>query len=219
MTKLILPFSFLLMSFITNAQLKGSGNTISKTFENIDFDKVYFEDLDGKIEVEIGKSYSILVVVDDNIEPLLSVTQNGNSITVKFQNNKNNWRYIESTNTKIKITLPQASFISNKGNSDLQIKNCNGNYLKLENLSNGNVNITGNIENLEIVNKSNGNLNAKGLIAKNASIICKGNGTVAVNVSDKITAIARGNGNVKNIGLAKFDNKSSKSGNGNLINN
>lgn len=81
------------------------------------------------------------------------------------------------------------------------------------------MNVTGNILKLDIENKGNGNLNAKKLVAKEASIVCKGNGSVVVNVIEKISAIARGNGNVKNIGEAKFDNNSSKSGNGALINN
>jgi hypothetical protein len=221
MKTFILVTSLLLASLLSFAQLKGSGKTISKNYSFENFDKIYFDDLDGKIEIEVGKPFGISVVIDDNLENILSIEENtpDKVLQVKFLNNKNNWRYIENTNIKIKITLPKIIEIKNNGNSKVSINNIIGKFLKIENSSNGDLDINGEIESLAIKNQSNGTLNAKKLIAKNAEIKCKGNGSITVNVSENITAKVSGNGSVKNIGKAKFDCNSTKTGNGSLINN
>lgn len=55
MAKLIIAIVLTLTSTFANAQLKGSGKISTKNYDYKNFDKVNFEDLDGKIEVEIGK--------------------------------------------------------------------------------------------------------------------------------------------------------------------
>ncbi|MDI5886897.1 hypothetical protein [Flavobacterium yafengii] len=60
MTKLIIAIVLTLTSTFANAQLKGSGKISTKNYDYKNFDKVYFEDLDGKIEVQIGKSFEFL---------------------------------------------------------------------------------------------------------------------------------------------------------------
>ena len=72
MIKLILAILMAFISTFANAQLRGSGKTITKTYDYQNFDKLSFQDLDGSIEVEVGKEYSISVTIDDNLFPLLS---------------------------------------------------------------------------------------------------------------------------------------------------
>ena len=55
MIKFIISIVLALASTFAHAQLKGSGKTVTKTYNYKNFDKVYFEDLDGKIKVEVGK--------------------------------------------------------------------------------------------------------------------------------------------------------------------
>jgi hypothetical protein len=220
MTKLIIAIVLTLTSTFANAQLKGSGKTITKNFDYKNFDKVYFENLDGKIEVEIGKPWNISVTIDDNLENLLILSENPErkELKVQFKGNKNNQMYIENTNFKIKITMPAASIIKNTGNSDLIVKNIFGNYFKLENTGNGDSKISGTIDVLEIDKTGNGDVNVENLIAKKASLNSTGNGDLVVNVSEELTGKLAGNSDIINIGKAKFDSESKKSGNGDLIN-
>ena len=60
------------------------------------------------------------------------------------------------------------------------------------------------VDNLTVVNDGNGNLNAQKLTAKTAKIRCSGNGSAQVNVSGNIDGKSTGNGNITNIGEAKF---------------
>jgi Putative auto-transporter adhesin, head GIN domain len=221
MTKLIIAIVLTLTSTFANAQLKGSGKTITKTYNYKNFDKVYFENLDGKIEVEIGKPWSISVTIDDNLEPLLTFTENKseNELKIQFKGNKNNQMYIENTNFKIKITMPEASVIKNTGNSDLVVKNVFGRYFRLENTGNGDSKIFGTIDSLDINKTGNGDVNSENLLAKKATLNSTGNGDLIANVSEELSAKLTGNGDIINKGKAKFDAKSKKSGNGDLITN
>ena len=220
MTKFILTITLTLLSTIAPAQLKGSGKTITKSYDYQNFDKIDFDDLDGKLEVEIGKPFSIAVTIDDNLLPLLSFDENQSdqSLSIFFKGNYNNKMYIEDTNVKIKITMPSATEIHHAGNSSLNVTNIDGSTFKLDNADNASTTLSGAIDQLEIKNHGNGIVNATKLIAEKATIKSSGNGNVTANVSDTITGKAVGNGSIYNKGKAKFDANSSKSGNGHLIN-
>lgn len=219
MKKNCLTIAVALICFVATAQLKGSGKTITKNFAFTEFDKVYFEDVDGKLEVEIGKTWSITVTIDDNLAPLLSFTENRSEheLTVFLKGNKNNKMYIEDTHINIKITLPEASVIRNNSNATLLVTGLYGRYFRLENFSNATSKVTGTIDELEVKNTGNGTANLGELQAKKATVICRGNGNVVTNVSNEIIATVSGNGNVVNKGNASFDSRSSREGNGNLL--
>lgn len=217
----ILLLALVLLSNTSFSQLKGSGKTVTKTFNYSNFDKINFEDLDGKFEVELGKPFSISVTIDDNLYPLLSVKNDSNNkeLTISLNGNNNNKMYIEDTKIKIKVSLPNAVALKNNTNGLLTVSGISGNYLKIETLDNGSTELVGSIENLELKNTGNGVLNAKQLIVKNAIIKAFGNGNVYVNVSELITAKTSGNCTVINSGKAKFDASSSSSGNSRYVNN
>ena len=59
MKNLILTTVFLLLSIFANAQLKGSGKITTKTYDYKNFNQLSLQDLDGKIEVESGKDFTI----------------------------------------------------------------------------------------------------------------------------------------------------------------
>jgi len=220
MTKLIITILLTFVSIYANAQLRGSGKTITKTYDYKNFEKLSIQDLDGKIEVEVGKEFSISVTIDDNLFSLLRLEENvsKNELKLFFKNNANNKRYIENTNIQIKITLPKLLELHHSGNSNLIVSKLSGNNFKLENSGNGTTKIFGVIDALEITNKGNGNTHAEALISKNATINCTGNGNVYVNVTHQLKAIARGNCTVFNRGKAQFNSQSSKSGNARLVN-
>lgn len=221
MKTILITIAMTLATFLSTAQLNGSGKIITKTYDFKNFDKVYFENLDGTLEVEIGKPFSITVTIDDNLIDIFSISENSAEyeLTLSFKDNWNNKKYIENTNCKIKITMPEASVIKNIGNSNLVITNVIGRYFRIENTGNGDIKISGSTDSFDVVKSGNGNISAEKLIAKKADIKNTGNGDVTVNVSEELTAQLNGNGDVKNIGKAKFDNNSKKTGNGDLINN
>jgi hypothetical protein len=220
MKTILITIAFSLITLISSAQLKGSGKTVTKTYSYSNFDKLNFEDLDGKIEVEIGMTWSISVTIDDNLFSLLAFKDNQpeKELTLYFKGNSNNKMYIENTNLKIKVTLPEASVICHSGNSVLNVKNVLGRYFRIENRGNAQTTISGTVDVLDIKNTGNGTTHAEKVITQKAQIKCTGNGNVKVNANEEITAKASGNGTVINYGKAKFDGSSSSTGNASLTN-
>jgi len=207
------------VSIFAHAQrgpLRGSGKIIVQSFDFEGFDKINFEDLDGTIEVEVGKIYAIKIGIDDNLQSLLSVKKESREgmLNVSLEGNTNNKMYIEDTHIHVKITLPEASVIAHRGNSRLQIRGIAGRYFRLENSGNGNATLQGSIDMLDIKKDGNGEVNAQSLVAKTAKISSYGNGNVKVNAQISLTVHGTGNGNVVQFGSGKVEPMSGIVGNG-----
>ena len=206
-------------AFCQMGALKGSGKVVTRTFAFKNFDSIHLKDFDGKIEVEVGKGYSIKIAIDDNLEPLLLVNENNKTLSIALDKNENNRRYVENSNIKITIKVPQLSKVLQTGNSDTYLSGVESKILIVKISGNGNLVVAGNTENINIKKSGNGNVEAGKLNAKNANIFSTGNGDIKVNVSDNFMATRSGNGNIKNIGKAKASANSQKIGNSEIISN
>ncbi|MEM0541624.1 DUF2807 domain-containing protein [Flavobacterium sp. j3] len=219
MTKLIIAIVFTLTSIFANAQLKGTGKTVTKTYDYKTFDKLSFEGLNDDIQVEIGTSFKVEITMKEtnekNIQFVYDEKETELSLKVKAKTGKE--LYDERDTYQIKITMPEISVLKNFGNSDINVKGIIGRYFRAETSGNGSIICQGTIDQLDIEKVGNGDINAKKLIAKNAKIKNIGNGNVLVNVSENLEGNLVGNGDIQNIGKAQFSAKSTKKGNGNLI--
>jgi hypothetical protein len=213
-----------LLSFVVNltqaqyGPLKGTGKIVQKNYDIRNFDKISFEDLDGKIEVEVGKSFSVKIDIDENLESLLYVSKEEKEgvLTVGLKGNTNNKQYVEDTRIKVKVTLPEASVIQHRGNSSLHVTGLVGRYFRLENDGNGDASLQGSIDELDIKKEGNGNVNARNLVAKTAKVKCYGNGNVDVYSQISLATHGSGNGNVGQFGPGKIDPISGIMGNGSV---
>ncbi len=197
----IILIAILFTSFTSISQLRGSGKTVTKTYDYQNFNKVNFDDLDGKIEIEVGNPFSISITIDDNLLEILTVIEHSGDkqLTVALKGNRNNKMYIEDTKISVKITMPILLEVSNNGNSGLVVTNINSKNFKTENPVNGSTTLSGIVDNLEVICRGNGNLNAEKLLAKNAKIVCRGNGNARVNAKTIIESNQSGNGNIMNV--------------------
>jgi hypothetical protein len=213
----ILVFNiFCNISLAQKGPLKGTGKLISRTFDFKDFDKVSIEDFDGIIEVEIGKPFSIKVDIDENLEPRLEVKKDNNEglLRILLAGNYNGKLYLEDTRIKIKITMPEASLIQHRGNTNVHITGVIGRYFRFENDGNGDAFLEGSINELSIKKNGNGNINSQKLIAKTAKVKSYGNGNVSVNSQISLVAHGTGNNSVLQFGQGKIDPMSGIIGNG-----
>lgn len=213
---------FSISSFSTFAQkgpLRGSGVIVSKSFSLKDFDKISFEDFDDQIEVEIGKLFSIRIDIDDNLAERLFVkkTDDGEyQLKIGLKDNLNGKLYLENTHIKIKVTMPEASVIEHRGNSNLKISGIIGRYFRLKHQGNGGVILQGSIDNLDIDKLGNGNIHAETLEAKMAKVKNFGNGNVYLKVSVSLRANGAGNGSVFKSGTGRIEPLSGIVGNGSV---
>jgi uncharacterized membrane protein YphA (DoxX/SURF4 family) len=205
-----------MQTFAQNGPLNGSGNIVTKTFDYNNFDKLELLDLAGNISVEIGKPFSVNINIDDNLAPLLAVKQNNGELQIKLDGNNNNRLYVEATNIKINITMPEASVIQHRSNSSLTVSGVAGRYFRMNNGGNGNVIIKGSIDELDIVCRGNGSVRADDLLAKTIKIKKSGNGNVFIKTDNSFTANGSGNGDVVNRGNGVAAGNSNISGNGTI---
>lgn len=217
--KLITGLGALLLLSILHAQhgpLNGSGNLIQKNYAFVDFDKVALVDLAGKVEIEVGKPFSVSVVIDDNLAPLLEANVSNSTLQVQLKGNHSNRLYIEQTNILLKIALPSLSFVQQLGNNNVIVNGISGQVLRLKSGGNGSTRLSGSVMELEISSSGNGTVHAEGLAAKKVSVYKTGNSNVYIHADDVFSARGSGNGNVVNSGNGRADNNSDISGNGEI---
>ncbi|CAM3466356.1 Putative auto-transporter adhesin head GIN domain-containing protein [Flavobacterium longum] len=219
MKKINFTLLLLLISATIYSQTRGSGQLIERSYPYAGFDKIAIEDLAGQVDIEIGNTWSISVTIDNNLLPLLAFKENPGEyqLTVFFKGNRNNNMYLENTNVRIKITMPEASVIKNDSNAQVSVKNVKGRYLKLVNAENGDIQASGTVDVLDVISEGNGNVKAASLTAKTIEVSATGNGDITVRSTEKITAKTSGNGDVRNVGKAKYSTNSVATGNGNLL--
>lgn len=207
---------FCTATYAQKSPLRGTGKIISRNFDIKGFDKISFEDFDGNIEVEIGKPFSVKVEIDENLEPRLEVKKDDNEdqLTIRLLGNSNGRLYLEDTHIKIKVTMPEASVIQHRGNTNVNINGILGRYFRLENDGNGNVLLQGAVDELDIKKSGNGEVRAKNLVSKMAKVKSYGNGNVAVNAQISLSANGAGNCSVMQFGQGKIDPMSGIIGNG-----
>lgn len=164
----------------------------------------------------IGKSFSVKIEIDENLEPLLEVKKESQEgvLSIGLKGNYNNKMYIEDTRIKVKVTMPEASVIQHRGNSSLQVTGIVGRYFRIENYGNGNATLQGTIDELDVKKNGNGEVRAQGLIAKTAKVKSYGNGNVRVNAQISLMAHGSGNNSVMQFGPGKIDPMSGIMGNG-----
>jgi hypothetical protein len=221
MKKIIGLFTtFLLLNLATQAQrmaLQGSGKVETKFFQFFNFSNIQLQDLDGKVEVEVGKPYAVSVIIDDNLTKLLSVTEQNNTLTIKLVGNENNKLYIEETNIKVRISVPSLFELKNLGNSHTRVNNLNLDKFSVVNNGNGNCTLIGTAANLNILKEGNGSVDASNCVSKIVKVKANGNGDVLINSTANFTVEGTGNGDVTQVGKGLALNGSSIKGNGSIV--
>lgn len=220
MAGILLTAVILVLNFTNgNAQSKpldGSGRVITRSFDFQQFDKVSITDMSGEVEVIIGKPFSISLQADDNFNDLITITEKDSVLKVLFDGNRNNRMYIENTNIKLVITMPEISVLEQYGNSNCNITGVYGRYLRVKNRGNGNLSVNGYVDELDIIKRDNGNVDAGNLETSKAMVEASGNGNVWINTDQVFEAHTSGNGFVKNKGNGKPSSNSSSSGNSSI---
>jgi hypothetical protein len=213
-----LCFLCLILPTLVNAQLFGSGKVITREFAFKAFDKVSIVDFDGQVEIEVGKPFAIKIEIDENLEPRLSVSKENaeNQLNIILEGNKNGRLYLENTRIKIRISMPEVSVISHRGNTNVHVNGIVGRYFRLETTGNGDVFLRGSIDELDIKKSGNGGVKAEKLTSKTAKVKSYGNGNVTVNSQISLDANGSGNGSILQAGPGKIDPMSGVIGNGDV---
>lgn len=214
-----IAIGLMMVSLNVSAQgkpLNGSGKIVERTFNYENFDQLQIRDLSGKITVETGKPFSVSVSIDDNLEPLLRVSNQNGELQMELEDNENNRRYIEATHIRIVITMPVLNSLRYRSNSDISISGIQQALLKIRAAGNGDIMLSGKTEELDIEKSGNGDLKAEGLLATRVQVQKSGNGDVLINTPNPFRANGSGNGDVINRNEGSPERGSGIDGNGEI---
>lgn len=203
----ILILALFFVSEITKAQ------NDSTTYDFKDFDKVQIENINGAVEIELGKQFNIIISCNDNAQEQVKITKSDNKLLVKLDNKfVTDWK--KRKVVKVKIVMPEISKLFNFSNADVSIQNFAGSYFGVENKGNGNISVAGSIVDfIEIKNNGNGNLETKNIVSKKVDISKSGNGDVNIRTDANFDVEMEGNGDIVNYGKGKaIINKQSGTG-------
>lgn len=205
-----LTIAFCFVSLATIAQQEG------KVYPFIDFDKVELIDLNGKVEIELGKAFQISVSGKENAAEQVQVTKIGDRLLVKLDPAYiSDWRNQKTVN--VTISMPEMSRLHNSSNADVRVRDFVGRYLGIKNRGNGNIVVLGSIvDQLDIVNNGNGNVEAKDISSKRVDASKTGNGDIAIRTDADFDVSMSGNGDIVNYGKGRA-RLSSQSGNGRVV--
>lgn len=194
--------SLLILALFFVSQITKAQND-TKAYDFKDFDKVQIENINGEIEIELGKSYSISISGKDNAQEQVQITKSEDKLLVKLDSKfVTDWKSRKVVT--VKIVMPEISKLFNFSNADVSIKNFTGRYFGIENKGNGNVSVSGAVvDHIEIRNNGNGNLETKNIIAKKVDISKSGNGDVNIRTDNNFNVEMKGNGDIVNYGKGK----------------
>ncbi len=202
---------------IVGIALLATISTIAQAYNFKDFDKVVFNNINGSVDIELGKDFSIVINGLPTNSNLVRVEKTlENKLVITLQKGLS-WEVTKNINLKIKITMPEISKIYNSSNADVVITNFIGRYLGIENNGNGNVELYGKgVDEMDIENNGNGDCKTKAIEAKKVNISKKGNGNVVIKTNENFEVKMSGNGDVVNFGNGKAT-INSQTGNGKVV--
>jgi hypothetical protein len=213
-----LKLIFLTMLFLGHfLNLKAQNNNLTKTFDIKDFDKLEIANLNGEVNIELGKTFSITIAMDSQQFESLQVEKNAeNKLKIGIiKQKKENW--YAKNEAKITITMPEISKLYNNSNADISIQNFIGRYLGIENGGNGDISLNGQVVDLlDIENVGNGDVKAKNIETKSANVSKYGNGNIEIKANQTFKAKLAGNGDIINFGKGEAQ-IIKRNGNGQVI--
>lgn len=206
---------------------EGSGEIITKTFDDLKFDEVsisisanvlFVQDENARIELSTYENFFELIEVD-NASKRVKIKSDGclNSdertrLTVYYQD-LSEITINGSSDLKFSDTLITKNFslkINGSGDIDLPVK---ANSVEVKINGSGDALVYGSAKDCEFKINGSGNIQAKDLVAENGKVGINGSGDVSVNASKSLEASITGSGDIEYLGNPKeFEGKSTGSG-------
>lgn len=196
------------MAFVTvqaqDKALRGSGISTERTVALDGFDKIEVQGLHGKLLIETGKSFSIAVKADNNLDSLIRFEKlNENRLRIALVVPRP-YTWLMESHITIHISLPEISVLTNQSNADVQIGGLTGRYLRIDNQGNGDVRLRGTVmDQLDLLNNGNGDLVTDELPSKKVTLEKSGNGNVTIRTNENFRVRMAGNGDVLNKGSGR----------------
>ncbi len=201
--------------------LRGSGNTVTETYDFSDFDKVVISHA-FEADITAADSYRVEVTVDDNLVEHLRVEQEGDTVTIGFAPNL----VVTNTTQEVRITLPRLVDLEASGASRVDVSgfktsddvrvNVSGASTARGDMETGDLNadvsgastlaLEGSGKNLRVNASGASTADLDNFAVNDASVEASGASRANVNVSGTLDANASGASSIRYSGDPKLGN-------------
>jgi Putative auto-transporter adhesin, head GIN domain len=180
----------------------GSNRIKTQEYDFSNFNKISIFEVDGTVEIEVGKPFSVQTKIKAKYAKILEVKQVDSALTIVFKYTKDNNKYIDKPKIKVKITCPSLDSLYKIGNTEMFVSVSNQYSFFMSNEGNGSSTLSGRVKQLSISNDGNGKTIAKDLVAEVVFVKSSGNGDVIINAKDTLKGERNGNGKIIQTGKA-----------------
>ena len=163
---------------------EGSGVEARKSFELRDFDRIKCDGL-FDVHVKIGPEFSVTAVADDNILPMVRVTQQGDTLKVNANGSISN-----PIDPRVEIVMPSLREVDLDGLCGGSISGLEGGELKVELEWMGELDILGRLDSLYV--DGGGEIRASHLNVKEADLEMEGGKVILGPVVERLRARGKG---------------------------
>jgi len=172
----------------------GSGQIETSKRDVADFDKI---DVSGVFEVEVsrGDTYSVEVIADDNLMPLIMTELDGDTLSIYSDR-----RISKSSQLRVVITAPNIREVKATGVSKVLLKDVQNNALALDASGASKITASGSTASLTVDISGASKVLGSDLVSKEAIVETSGASSADIKVSEALNAQASGASHIRYIG-------------------
>jgi len=188
------------MGFFGGHGIKGSGDLETRDFS---LDKVNAVSIHGAFDlnVKMGKKQQIKVSIDDNLWDNLEIKVKNGTLVLDWDEDCR-----PDSDCSIDLVLPELDKVSVHGACDADIENYRGDSFMFKVSGAGDLEIDGEVDDLEISISGAGDVDARDLLADHVEVKISGAGNATVHANKSIKARVSGVGNLVYYGEPEDEN-------------
>lgn len=177
-------------SFVSGSGVEGNGR-LEKEQRSIGPFSAISVEMGADVHYRPGKSEAVGVQADSNLLPLIRTEVANGILRIYTQDS-----FVTRNKVDVYVAGPSLTSLSIQGSGDAMIEGVQGESLTLDVAGSGNIDVTGEVQNLEATISGSGNIDAGRLIAASAIVRVNGSGDASIYCKDSIEAAINGSGDV-----------------------
>lgn len=213
--------------------VRGSGEVVETTREVQDFSRLTFAGM-GNLYIEQGFEEALSIEAEENLIENLDIEVRGDTLFIGTKEGKN-LRPTEPMNYYLdvkdleRVTLSGSGLIEAEdfqaekltltlsGSGNIVIEYLEAVSLNVTLSGSGNIELSGDLEDQDVIISGSGDYDARGLKSSVADILISGSGNAEIRVEDNLDVLISGSGNVRYFGSPSIDETVTGSGSVNKL--
>ena len=173
-----------------HSQTLGTGETISQLRKLGSFTRL---SCTGTLDVEVmcGKTQSVTVTAQANLQPLIRTEVHGDTLTITEEGSLHTDKPL-----RVKVTCPTLDSISSRGTGSVQVSQLKTHNVSVDLSGTGTITLSGTTEAADLQLAGTGELDAEDLQAHEVTAQCSGTGSLLVWATQRLDARVSGTGSV-----------------------